>query len=101
MSKYLVTLPARDDLAGIWDYIAEQSSFDRADYVLEKLFDVMARIADSPGLGHPRTDIVDETLRVYRVFSYLVIYRQDSSPIQIVRVIHGARDIQAIFGEPE
>lgn len=101
MSRYVLTPPARGDLADIWDYVAEQSSLDRADHVLEKLHQAMGKVAETPNLGHPRADIADETLRVYRVFSYLVIYRPETSPLQIVRILHGARDIQAIFNESE
>lgn len=101
MSTYVLTLPAREDLAEIWDYVAEQSSFDRADYVLETVRQAMSKIAETPHLGHPRTDLADETLRVHRAFSYLVIYRPETVPLQIVRIIHGARDIQTIFDAPE
>lgn len=52
----------------------------------------MQRIAGTPGLGHLREDLADEPLRFYPVWSYLVIYRL-TDPIQVVRVLHGARDV--------
>lgn len=57
----------------------------------------MRRLAQHPGLGHVRDDLADETLKVWPVHSYLVIYRPDSSPLQVVRVLSGYRDIAAMF----
>lgn len=57
----------------------------------------MHRLVDHPGLGHVRDDLADETLRVWPVHSYLVIYRPETTPLQIVRVLSGYRDIAALF----
>lgn len=57
----------------------------------------MRRLAQHPGLGHVRDDLADESLKVRPVHSYLVIYRPDSSPLQVVRVLSGYRDIAALF----
>jgi plasmid stabilization system protein ParE len=57
----------------------------------------MRRLADLPGLGHVRDDLIDETLRVWTVHSYLVIYRPETRPLQIVRVLSGYRDIATLL----
>lgn len=57
----------------------------------------MHRPAERPGLGHARDDLADETLRVWTVHSYLVIYRPETRPLQVVRVLSGYRDIAALF----
>jgi antitoxin ParD1/3/4/toxin ParE1/3/4 len=62
------------------------------DSVLGALRDAMRRIAGTPGIGHLREDLADEPLRFYPVWSYLVIYRL-TDPIEVVRVVHGARDV--------
>ena len=36
-------------------------------------------------------------LRFWRVAPYLVIYRQSEGGIEIVRVVHGARDLPALL----
>lgn len=51
-----------------------------------------------PHLGHLRTDLADEHVRVWTVHTYLVIYRPDTVPLQIVGVLHGYRDLTAIMG---
>jgi len=33
----------------------------------------------------------------YRVFNYLIIYRDNCNPIEIARVLHGARDVKRIL----
>jgi plasmid stabilization system protein ParE len=50
-----------------------------------------------PTLGHRRHDLTsDPEVLFFCVRShYLVIYRKNSDPLQIARVLHGARDISA------
>lgn len=59
----------------------------------------MRLLAERPGIGHTRTDLADETVRFWPVFSYLVIYRPDTNPIQIVRVLRGKRDVRRLLDE--
>ena len=44
-----------------------------------------------------REDLAEETLRFWPVRSYLIIYRPDAKPIQIVRVLSGYRDIAELL----
>lgn len=44
-----------------------------------------------PGIGHIRADLTDEDVRVWVVHRYLIVYRATSEPLEIVRVVHGAR----------
>jgi plasmid stabilization system protein ParE len=37
---------------------------------------------------------------VIRFPNYIVVYRPDTSPLQVVTVLHGKRDIKAFLGEP-
>ena len=57
----------------------------------------MRRLAAYPRMGHVREDLADRTLRFWPVYSYLVVYRPDSQPLQIIRVLHGARDVPRIL----
>jgi toxin ParE1/3/4 len=43
-------------------------------------------------------DLIDQRYRFWRVWSYLIVYRWQSSPIEIIAVVHGARDLDAFFG---
>ena len=41
-------------------------------------------LAKRPQVGHWRTDLASEPLRFWPIYSYLIIYRPDSKPIEIV-----------------
>lgn len=57
----------------------------------------MRKLAEFPGLGHVREDLAEEPLRFWAVYSYLIIYRSNQRPIEIIRVLHGAQDVRAIL----
>ena len=96
MPRFVLSETAADDLRDIYDYIAADDPA-AARRVLEDLRTAMHRLADHPGLGHLREDLADEALRVWTVHSYLVIYRPDARPLQVVRVLSGYRDIATLF----
>ena len=98
MNDYLIAPAARGDLEEIWDhYGVELQNPDAADRIRDELFDAMRMLAQTPGMGHFRSDLVEEPLRFWHVHSYLIIYRSERQPIEIVRVLHGARDVRAVM----
>lgn len=52
-------------------------------------------------MGHVREDLVevDSALRFWPVYSYVIVYRAETDPLEVVRVLHGARDVRAILGD--
>jgi len=98
-SRFVLSTPASDDLDEILTYVLEQSGPQRAQHVANRLQKDFCKLADSPGLGHKREDLTSAPVLFWTVWSYLVIYKPDTSPLQIVRVLHGARDVQAILEE--
>ena len=86
---------ARQDIFEIWDFIAEDN-VDAADRMVGRIEDACQRLAAMPGMGHERSDITDRPVLFWSVKSYLVIYRS-GSPVEIVRVLSGYRDIAAIL----
>jgi plasmid stabilization system protein ParE len=65
--------------------------------VLADIEAAIERLADFPHLGHPRSDLADEELRVWPVHTLLVIYRPETRPLEIIRVVSGYRDLKALF----
>jgi plasmid stabilization system protein ParE len=65
--------------------------------VLDTLFAAFERLAAMPGLGHTHTDLTDQPLRFWTVGAYLVIYRTVQTPIEIVAVTRGGRDIPRLL----
>jgi len=50
-------------------------------------------------MGHLRKDLSHERLRFWLVRKSLIIYRADKKPLEIVRLLHSGRDVQAILGK--
>ena len=79
----------------IWYFIAQNDSL-AADRLLDLLEEKYKLLADNPHMGPARRDIAKE-LRYHPVGSYLLLYRIISGGIELVRVVHGARDLQSLF----
>jgi len=95
MARIARSKPARLDTADIWQYIAEDNPI-AADKLIE-LFDKKLKLAaESPGLGRPRDDLMPG-LRSIRVSKYLLFYRSVPDGIELIRVLHGARDLPRLF----
>ena len=94
--RYYLTPTALRDLEDLWDFIAEDNP-TAASEVVQTILAAADRLAEFPRIGHPRVDLADETLRVWPVNSYLIIYRPDQEPIEIIRIISGFRDLSALL----
>jgi toxin ParE1/3/4 len=102
MSRFILAPAAKSDLIEIWNYYAaEVGDLDLADKIRDEIFTGIRAAARKPGIGHFRRDLAGEPLRFWRVRSYLIIYRSEAKPIQVVRILHGARDVQGVLGELE
>lgn len=91
MKRFVLSPAATADVEGIAAFLDAHAPRATGP-VLRGLRDAMRRIAERPGIGRLREDLADEPLRFHPVWSYLVIYRP-GSPVEIVRVLHGARDV--------
>jgi toxin ParE1/3/4 len=86
---------AKSDLVEIWDYIADDSEA-RADAFLDRIDQKFRTLAQRPGIGRLRDELA-EGLRSFPVGRYVVFYRPLPEGVEIVRVLHGARDLNAAF----
>jgi plasmid stabilization system protein ParE len=96
MKRFILTPRAEQDLGDIWDYIAADS-VEAAGRVLDTLEKTVERLAKNPGLGHMREELADRRHRFFLVYSYLIVYRFGTRPLQVIRVLHAARDVQTIL----
>lgn len=96
MTGFVLTPAATSDLIGIWDYLAE-TNVKAADRVLRALEKAMRKLSHQPGIGHLREDLANRRRRFFLVYSYLIVYRPDTKPLQILRVLHAARDVQSLL----
>ena len=98
MSEFVITQAAKGDLLNILEYL-EGDNPSAILRVVDALDDAMQLLADNPGIGHLRPDLTPQDVRFWPVFRYLVIYRPDTTPLEIVRVLHGKRDVRRLLEE--
>jgi plasmid stabilization system protein ParE len=96
MKRFRITPRASADIDEIWTYIAQDNP-SAADRVEQQLHDAMRLLAEFPGIGHVRADVDDPRYRFWSVFSYVIVYRPDPKPVEVIRVIHGSRDIGSLM----
>ncbi len=99
MSSYALTPLAKVDIFDIWSYIADDSE-DIANRVEQAIYDACAFVAEAPMRGHSRSDLTSRGLRFWtlpRYPNYTVVYRPETSPLQVVAVLHGKRNLRRIL----
>lgn len=95
--RYLLAPEAATDLVQIWRYIKKQSSMEMADHVESVILDRIRFLAKNPGAGHWRRNLTDQPVRFFPVYSYLIVYRPNTKPLQVVSILHGRRDVEQIL----
>ncbi|MBA3483410.1 MAG: type II toxin-antitoxin system RelE/ParE family toxin [Pirellulales bacterium] len=78
-----------------WAYIAKDSP-GAADRFLRRLNERMERLPQAPHVGE-RQDQYRAGLRSIVEGSYVIFYEVSATKVSIYRVLHGARDLKAIF----
>lgn len=96
MADVFRTRQANTDLLEIWIYIAENAP-EAADQVLEAIGQRCQTVAEMPGMGRSRDDLAP-SLRSIPEGNYVIFYRPIEGGIQVIRVLHGARDTRDVFG---
>jgi plasmid stabilization system protein ParE len=96
VTGYVLSVDADLDLEEVWEYIAADN-IDAADRWIVKLFDAFEALGSRPGMGHKREDLNDYPVLFWPVGSYVIIYRAEHRPIEIVAVTQGSRDIPAFL----
>ena len=97
MKGFRLAPQARADIREIWTYIAADSS-EAAGRVRNAILDSCRRLAQHPRIGHRRDDLTSrDDVLFWPVYSYLIVYRADTKPLEILRVLHGNRDVSRIL----
>jgi plasmid stabilization system protein ParE len=85
-----------DDLRSISDYIGRDSP-RHAGQVIEAVITAAEELIRFPRMGWTVPELGEDNLRERTIYTYRLIYRVRQTPhtrIEIVAVIHGARDIR-------
>ena len=94
--RYQLTPRAQRNVEQITDFIAEDS-VEAALRVHDALEEAFRHLADMPAMGHTREDLTERPVKFWSVYSYLVVYDPASSPLTIIAVLHGARDVEHLL----
>lgn len=100
MTRVVLRKPqASEDIAEIWDHIADDD-LAAADRWLDRLDRQLRLLATQPLMGRARSELA-EGIRSFPMGRYVVFYMPLHDGIDVVRVLHSARDIDALFGESD
>ena len=98
--EVLLTEGAEQDLESIYDYIAEFDCKANADYVLDRLLEVVESLSTFPERGACPKELAALGIRDYRQTAfkpYRVIYRVMAQKVYIYVIADGRRDMQSLL----
>ena len=97
MERVLRRPQAQDDIDDIWNYIADDN-IHAADNWLDKLDEQFVLLTQQPLMGRAR-DELSAGIRSFPLGRYVIFYLPRANGIDVVRVLHSARDVSKQFGE--
>ncbi len=95
--RYVLAPQAARDLVQIWRYVKREVSREAADRVESVMRTKCVYLAGFPGAGHWRRDLTSADVRFFSVYSYLIVCRPETQPLQVVTILHGSRDVAGIL----
>ena len=95
MARPRFTTDAFRDLEGITTWLGTRNPVAASQWT-DRIEAECWRLARDPGIGQLRPDLATG-LRFFPVGNYLIFYRASVEGIEVIRVIHGARD----YGPPD
>jgi toxin ParE1/3/4 len=95
VSQYQLEPGARIDPANISDHIA-QDDVSAAEKLLDRFHETFRFLAMN-ALSGERCPDLGPKLRQFWLGSYVIVFKPRSSGIAVTNVIHGARDLKALF----
>jgi toxin ParE1/3/4 len=94
--QFHVTKMAERELDQIFVYWAQRAGVDIADRLVDSIEERFALLGDYPFVGRKCDELAPGVFR-FLAGDYLIYYRKRRSMIQIIHVIHGARDQARAF----
>ena len=99
MSGYILMPVAQEDLADIRDYYLEEAGYRVARQMLVEFVEKFRFLARTPGAGHKREDLAeDRAILFWPMRDYLILYKPNTTPLEIITIARGSQDIPRIIG---
>jgi addiction module RelE/StbE family toxin len=92
------SVPAKNDLKQVHDYIAKDSKY-YAQNVVREIVAKTEALTNFPEIGRVVPEISDQNIRELIVYSYRLIYEISKVGIEILAIIHGRRDFESAWNE--
>jgi antitoxin ParD1/3/4/toxin ParE1/3/4 len=96
-ARYVLAPEAAADLVQIWRYIARSATLHVADQVESVIREKLLYLAGTPGGGHWRKDLTDQQVKFFPVYSYLIVYRPETTPLQVIAILSGRRNLAELL----
>ncbi len=93
-----ITPTASRDIESLMDYLAEKVSVETAERFLLKIHSKFQLLVKFPQIGRRRDELYPG-LRSVSLEDYLIFYRLVLGGIEVMRVVGGYRDLEALFAE--
>lgn len=87
------------DILDIWDHIAEDNP-GAADRWVDQIDATFELLATQPLMGRARPELADD-LRSHPFRRYVIFYLPLKDGIDVVRVLHSARDVDTAFDQAQ
>lgn len=87
------TEPAKADLRSIHDFIAHDSCH-YAKKVTQDIAEKTDSLAQLPRIGRTVSELGDENVREFSLYSYRIIYEVKDQHILVLAVVHKRRDLK-------
>ena len=97
MNRFVLTGPAKRDLDQIKSFTLEKAGPRITRRVMRDIRAALKLVGRVPGTGHVREDLTGRPVKFWPIYSYLIVYDPESKPIQILRILHGMRNVEEIL----
>ncbi|MBV6622999.1 MAG: type II toxin-antitoxin system RelE/ParE family toxin [Rivularia sp. (in: Bacteria)] len=95
MNSYKLSYKAEQDLEDIWVYIAQQNQLV-ADKQIAQILNRFPMLAQFPDIGKTRDNLL-QGLKSFPIKLYIIYYLKITDGVEVVRVLHQSRDVEALF----
>ena len=93
---FVLTPEAKSDVRDILLDVAEDSP-ETAERIRTEFYAELQTLGRSPGIGHYHDELLGRKYRFWNFYKYVIAYAWEAKPIQVISVVHGARDLAVFF----
>lgn len=98
MAGWFLSADADAEFSGIIHYVEQESGTAMADRLRDSFYRTFDMLAENPRIGRLRDQDAAAEVRSWIIHSYFVLYDASSEPLEITRIVHGARDVDRVLG---